>query len=87
MPLCSAPVLPCSGCRGELGRDAAPDVLESVFGYRLRAAGELLGVDGPAKIRLPMVPSTGYPLPSDRLHRSRNHSDAADSSGPGRRFA
>ena len=71
----------------EQGRDAAPDVLESVFGYRLRSAGDLSGADGPAKIRLPMVPSTGYPLPSGRFHRSRNHSDAADPSGPGRRVA
>ncbi len=34
---------------------------------------------------LPLVPSTGYPLPSGRCHRSRKHSDAADPGGPGRR--
>ena len=65
----------------EQGRHTAPDALESAFGCRLRSAGELLGVDGPAKMRRPVASSTGYPLPSGRLHRSRNHSDAADPGG------
>ncbi len=69
----------------EQGRHTAPDALESVFGCRLRAAGELLDIDGPANKRLPMAPSTGYTLPSGRFYQSRNHSDAADPSGPGRR--
>lgn len=72
---------------GRTGGHTAPDALESVFGCRLRSAGELLGVDGPAKMRLPLAPSTGYPLPSGRFHRSRNQSDAADPGGPGRRVA
>ena len=71
----------------EQGRHTAPDALESAFGCRLRSAGELLGVDGPAKMRRPVAPSTGYPLPSGRFRRSPNHSDAADRSGPGRRVA
>ncbi len=53
----------------EPGRNTAPDALESVFGYRLSSAGDQLGVDGPAKMRLPLAPSTGYPLPSGRFHR------------------
>ena len=59
------------------GWHTAPDALESVFRCRLRSAGELLGVDGLAKMCLPLVSSTGYPLPSGRCHQSRNHSAAA----------
>ncbi len=33
---------------GRTGGHTAPDALESVFGCRLRSAGELLGIDGPA---------------------------------------
>ena len=45
------------------------------------------GVDSPAEKRLSRAPSTGYPWSPGRFHRSRNHSDAADSSGPARRAA
>ena len=53
----------------------------------LDAGGDLLGVDSPAEKRLSRAPSTGYPLSPGLFHRSRNHSDAADSSGPARRAA
>ena len=72
---------------GSVGRNTANVALESAFGCRLRSAGDLSGAEGPAKMRLPLVPSTGYRLPSGRLRRSPNHSDAADSTGPGRRVA
>ena len=72
---------------GSVGRNTALVALESAFGCRLRSAGDLPGADGPAKIRLPMVPSTGYPLPSGRVRRPPHPSDAADRSGPGRRVA
>ena len=45
----------------------------------LETGGDLLG--------LSQAPSTGYPWSPGRMHRSRKPSDAADSSGPGRRVA
>jgi hypothetical protein len=42
---------------GSVGRNTAPVALESVFGCRLRSAGDLSGVDGPAPLHRSRKPS------------------------------
>lgn len=63
--------------------NTVPDTLESVIG------GDcvLLSLDSAAEARVIRAPSAGYSLSLGRFHRYRKPSDAADSSGPGRRVA
>ncbi len=66
----------------EHGRTRRPTAFESVF----EGSADLLSVDSAGEKRL-CGRHLRVTLSPGRFHRSRNHSDAADSSGPGRRGA
>ena len=64
-------------------QNTTPGALESVF----EGGCGLLGVDSAAESRPSWAPPAGCPWSPARFHRSPKPSDAADSSGPGRRVA
>ena len=65
------------------GRNTPPDALESVF----ECSSGSFGRSQPSREASFQMPSKGYTLPPGRIHRSRKHPSAADSSDPARRAA